>query len=454
MTPGSQEFLLLCLALVSLFGLFFVSTFLHVVRRRRKDASLQFLQATHPPLYFRIHKILFNDKIDTLLFCLTCVQHTLRVFYFIFLCSAFFGSQQVSQYIFSTAWSSPIEAMKFLSFLFFLIVTFILIADLLPRMWAYYEATSALRLSSFFASFFLLLFLPFTFLFFRLIRLISPQATFSPLGEILVSSKEKLIELIRDVDDGNLLNEHDKKLLHSVLYFRDRIAREVMVPRVDLFCIGHNVTIREAARLLEEQGYSRVPVYKNSIDEIVGVLMYKDILIKYMEALTANHPNFLNESVETITKNVLYTPETKKLSQLLQDFRKKQTHMAIVVDEYGGTAGIVTIEDILEEIVGEIADEYDEETALFRPAEKNSWIIDARMNLLDLEEELNIKIPQEGDYDTIAGYIFYRLGTIPEKGTVIHHDIFELEILSSNDRVVEKVKITTNPPRIQTKKQL
>lgn len=247
--------------------------------------------------------------------------------------------------------------------------------------------------------------------------------------------QEELLEIIQDIADSKLLNEHDKKLVSAVLHFRDRIAREVMVPRVNLFAIPHDLTIKDAGALIEKEGYSRIPVYKSSVDNIIGVLMYKDVLIEYMH-------NRLMKPVETIIKNVIYTPETKKISALLQEFRKKQIHMAIVVDEYGGTAGIVTIEDILEEIVGEIADEYDTEAALFKPAGKGSWIVDARMNILDLDEELGIKIPEEGEYDTVAGYIFFCLGTIPQKGAIIHHDTFELEILSSNDRVVEKVKIT------------
>ncbi|MDB6081990.1 MAG: hypothetical protein JWO53_1262, partial [Chlamydiia bacterium] len=279
------------------------------------------------------------------------------------------------------------------------------------------------------------LFTPFTLPLFWLIRIISPKSGFSPFGESHIISKEKLLELIRDVDDGNLLNEHDKKLFYAVLNFRDRIAREVMVPRVNLFSVPHDLTIAEAAALIEKEGYSRIPIYKNSPDEIIGVLMYKDVLLEYMRKT-------FDKPVDSIMKKVLYTPETKKISLLLQEFRKKQIHMAIVVDEYGGTAGIVTIEDILEEIVGEIADEYDQESALFHPAGKGAWIVDARMNLLDLEEELGIKIPEEGEYDTISGYVFFCLGTIPQKGVIIHHDQFELEILSSNDRVVEKVKIT------------
>jgi putative hemolysin len=255
--------------------------------------------------------------------------------------------------------------------------------------------------------------------------------------------KEKLLELIEHSGNGSMLNEHDKKLLLAVLNFRDRIVREIMVPRVSLFCISHDCTIREAALLLEREGYSRVPVYKNTQDQIVGILMYKDVLSKYKEYETrANDPKILDMSVETIMKSALYTPETKKLSLLLQEFRKRQVHIAVVVDEYGGTAGVVTIEDILEEIVGEIADEYDEEQSLYQRGPAGSWIVDGRMNLLDLGEELGIKIPQKGDYDTVAGYVFYQLGTIPKKGVVLHHDTFQLEILSSGDRFVEKVKIT------------
>jgi CBS domain containing-hemolysin-like protein len=216
-----------------------------------------------------------------------------------------------------------------------------------------------------------------------------------------------------------------------------------MRPRVDLFCLSENISLKQAADLLQREGYSRVPVYRETIDTIVGVLFYKDVLAKYAAAAEAgtNRETLLATPVKTLVKKVYYCPETKKIAPLLQEFRKRQTHMAVVVDEYGGTAGLVTIEDILEEIVGEISDEYDEQEALFSPAPGGGWIVDARMNLLDVEEEMGIKIPQEEDYDTLAGYIFYRVGSIPQAGLVLHHDTFEIEVLKSNDRMVEEVKI-------------
>lgn len=137
----------------------------------------------------------------------------------------------------------------------------------------------------------------------------------------------------------------------------------------------------------------------------------------------------------------MYTPETKKISNLLQEFRKKQTHLAVVVDEYGGTEGIATIEDILEEIVGDIADEYDDQQALYVAQSDGSWIVDARMSILDAEEYLGVIIPQEGEYDTISGFIYHKAGAIPGRGFIIHQDTFEIEILRSNERCVEKVRI-------------
>lgn len=260
--------------------------------------------------------------------------------------------------------------------------------------------------------------------------------------EHLTKAKKELIEIIQRAKVSPELDFHEKKLIEHVLRFKDRIAREVMVPRVDIFSLSASTPIKKAAELVKEEGYSRIPVYRNTVDNIVGVLMYKDVLDKYMEyASKGNDASILDAPIETIQKSVLYTPETKKISNLLLEFRKKQMHFAIVVDEYGGTEGIVTIEDILEEIVGDIEDEYDEEEDMFFPQKDGSWIVDARMGINDVEQQLSLKLPQDGDYDTIGGYIFHCAGTIPSKGFVIHQERFEMEILSSDERKVGKVRL-------------
>jgi putative hemolysin len=266
--------------------------------------------------------------------------------------------------------------------------------------------------------------------------------------EPLSRTRKEIFDIIQRAHLGHELTIQERQLIESVLSFKERIAREVMVPRVDVFSLSADTPILEAAKLIESEGYSRIPVYRNNVDTIVGVLMYKDILNKLMEyAQNGNDVSILQAPIETIQKEVLYTPETKKISNLLLEFRKKQVHLAIVVDEYGGTEGIVSIEDILEQIVGEIEDEYDEEEEMFVTRDHDSWIVDARMSILDVEEQLGINLPQEGEYDTIGGYIFQRAGSIPSKGFVIHEEDFEMEILRSDERRVEKVilkKISKN----------
>jgi CBS domain containing-hemolysin-like protein len=371
------------------------------------------------------------------LFCLTCAKNILGAFYVIFYCAAMLGTLSLSQFFQSYSWSSALNVIELFSFFIFLFSSDIIFSDLLPRTWAFLSPDSLVRFSQRPAGLFLLILSPLTFLACRFFKLASPQATFSTFSE----PREQLLELFGGMEGA--WTENDKRLLQSVLNFRNRIAREIMRPRVGLFCIPENLSLQQAAELLQREGYSRVPVYRDTIDTIVGVLFYKDVLSKFAAA-AAGHDRepLLAAPVKTLMKKVFYCPETKKIASLLQEFKKRQTHIAVVVDEYGGTAGLVTIEDILEEIVGEISDEYDEQESLFSPAPSGGWIVDARMNLLDVEEEIGIKIPQEEDYDTLAGYVFYRVGSIPQAGLVLHHDAFEIEILKSNDRMVEKVQIT------------
>lgn len=287
-----------------------------------------------------------------------------------------------------------------------------------------------LRVASFLASPYLLIFFPITSLFIYLSKGLNLQ---------FYEKKDEIFEILQEAE---LSSVQDRKILSSVVNFQSRVAREVMIPRMDMFCLDATTSIMEAVDKLEEQGYSRVPVYRETIDHIIGVLMYKDILTQYSAyQKSGNDITLLKAPIESIVKKVMYIPESKKISNLLQDFRKKQMHLAIVVDEYGGTEGIITIEDILEEIVGEIEDEYDEEEELFTPIGPKSWVVDARMSLIDLNEQLGIQLHESSEYDTIGGFIFHKTGTIPSKGFTIQLDNVELEILKSNDRRIEKVKV-------------
>jgi putative hemolysin len=364
----------------------------------------------------------------------------------------FFYATSALLFVLSSNEPSPLlEQLYFpanLLALFFFIASLFLFGEFLPRLLASAFPEKTLKFCAPLSSFLMILAFPITYLGLKISKKHFQSLSFE---EPLTNTKRELIEIIQQANVGHQLDSSEKKLIQSTLRFKDRIAREVMVPRVDVFSLSADTSIREAARLSEEEGYSRIPLYRNNVDNIVGVLMYKDILNKYMEFEQKNcDPAILDQTVESIQKNVLYTPETKKISHLLHEFKKKQVHLAIVVDEYGGTEGIVTIEDILEEIVGDIEDEYDDEDEMFFPQPDGSWVIDARMSILDLEQQLGISIPQDGEYDTIGGYIFHCAGSIPSKGFIIHHENFDMEIIRSDERKVERVRIRQSLPQKNT----
>lgn len=424
------------ISIVFLIGTFFLTAVSSALRRTQKRDSDKLFQSLGKSFYYRyIHQFLLpGHEYEGVFFATTCAQNIAR-----FIATATMLVFLLLQFNVTT---QEVSWTGFWISLFVFVLFAFLIGDCFPRILGSRYPHIALKLSAPVASFFLLLVFPFTYLFLKLAMTLSKTFYFDLTYEPMAGAQREIIEMIQKADIQENLDMHDKKLIESVVRFKERIAREVMVPRVNVFSLPAETTIKEAAKKIEKEGYSRTPIYRNTVDNIVGVVMYKDLLTKYREyEQKGNDPKVLDAPIETIQKNVLHTPETKRISSLLQEFRKKQVHLAIVVDEYGGTEGIVTIEDILEEIVGEISDEYDQDSQLYFAQPDGTWIVDARMNIVDADEEIGIKIPEEGDFDTIGGYIFHTTGTIPSKGFVIHHDDFEMEILKSNDRCVEKVRI-------------
>jgi CBS domain containing-hemolysin-like protein len=429
-------------------GIFLLTALSSAFRRLHKDDSQKQIDALGSLFFYRpLHYFFLGSQgFEGLFFSTLCAQNISRFFYAVF--TYVFISHTHLFYQAPTAESSFYDFSIFwiiLSFFAFILLG-VIFGDFLPRMFGTRMPTTAIRLCAPLSSIFLFLVFPISFIFLKLSQSLSRTFYFDQFQEPEVQAKKEIIDIIERADLGPDINRHDKQLIESVLNFKERIAREVMVPRIQLFCLPSTTTIREAARLLYSEGYSRTPVYKNNIDNIIGLLMYKDIQIKYMEYVDKGHDDkILDMPIESLIKPPIYTPETKKLSNLLQEFRKTQVHLAIVVDEYGGTEGIVTIEDILEAIVGDIADEYDEMEQPYKALPDKSWIVDAKLNILDVEEELDIKIPQEADYDTIGGYLYHRAGTIPLPGFIIHHEDFEIEVLSSSERSVDKVRIRALP---------
>jgi len=384
--------------------------------------------------YNLINKLFSGDPWDNLFYLLSLTKHLLRLFYsttflIALLPNIFECSTSLIPHILGAIAIITAVALAF-EFFFRLITRF--------------NPTLMLRIVTPITTFFLLLFSPITFLLLKLQHTLFHPKNGKSLGFSRARVKDKILELAHESELSVHLEPFDRRIISAVASMRDRIAREIMVPRIDIFSLSVNQTVHEAAQKFISEGYSRIPVYKGNVDAIIGVLLYKDVIEYYFKSIEKNDQSPLETPLEKLVKPVLYSPETKKVSALLQEFRSKQIHLAIVVDEYGGTEGIVTIEDILEELVGEIADEHDiiEEEKLYSPHPNGGYIVDGKMTILDIEKELGISIPMSPEYDTIGGYIFHRAGTIPTKGWKIHNNNFDLEVLSSSERVIDTVLIT------------
>lgn len=230
------------------------------------------------------------------------------------------------------------------------------------------------------------------------------------------------------------LEEDETQMVRSILDLDKTLAREIMVPRIDIVALDAKASLPELVRTVIEAGVSRIPIYENTIDNVVGVVYAKDVLNYWGQP--DNGP-----SLDQIARAPHFIPETKRVDELLQEFRKKRVHMAIVVDEYGGVAGLVSLEDLMEEIVGEIEDEFDVEARQMETIGPDEVIMDAAVSIDDLNEALSLDIQGE-DFDTVGGFIFDRLGKIPVPGDEIREDSFLVLVLTTTGRRIRKVKIS------------
>ena len=244
---------------------------------------------------------------------------------------------------------------------------------------------------------------------------------------------EEIHDLIKISEEEGLVNEDEREMISSIFSLRSTVVREIMVPRTDIACVSVEAPVQELLKTIIGCGHSRIPVYENNIDNIIGLLYAKDLLKYWGEQQ-------LHLQVRGIMRPPYFIPETKNLEQLLQEFKRKHVHLAIVIDEYGGTSGLVTIEDLLEQIVGDIQDEYDSEEALFSSNPDGSITADARMPVEDLEEHFGVEIERD-KFDTVGGLIFQLTGKIPAKGEIIAGNGLKLNILDADERRIIKVRI-------------
>ncbi len=227
-----------------------------------------------------------------------------------------------------------------------------------------------------------------------------------------------------------VLHEKQEELMQSVFDFDDTVAREIMTPRVDVFALEENSKIKDVKKEINKMGYSRIPLYKDEVDNITGYFHIIDLL-------NANE----NHSLKTISKKVLHVSSEKIIQELFIEMQKKRRHIAVVVDEFGGTAGIITMEDIMEELVGEIFDENDEEDHIIKKIKKNTWLVDGDCDIDEINKELGLDLDTDSNYASINGYLQHKLKDLPEEGEKVNLKKAILEIKKKNDRKIEKVLI-------------
>lgn len=242
-------------------------------------------------------------------------------------------------------------------------------------------------------------------------------------------------EYLDEVEERGLIDEEEGEMIEGIVDLRQMVTREIMIPRTHIVALNVDATREEILNTVVHSGHSRIPIFRDSVDYIVGILNARDLLPLWLEGET-------EVDLEKIVREPYFVPETKRVRDLLDELRTKKSHMAIIVDEYGGTAGIVTMEDIVEEIVGEIQDEHDVEEELFLPADDEySLLVNARTPLPDFEERFNVKIPREG-YDTLGGFIIHLMGKVPDVGEEISYEDLLITVHSGDCKRVTHLKVS------------
>jgi CBS domain containing-hemolysin-like protein len=252
------------------------------------------------------------------------------------------------------------------------------------------------------------------------------------------AARQEILQVATESHAEGAVDAEEVKMIESVITFGQTQAGKIMTPRTDVFALPGDLSWEEGCRRVHQSGHTRVPVYEGDLDNILGVLYAKDLL----QYVRRDPPQNLRE----VMRKAFFVPETKPLDDLLREFRTRKVHMAVVLDEYGGTAGIVTIEDVLEEIVGEIADEYDRTTpSLMRRVDETAAEVDGRMHIDELNAAMDLHLSENEDYDTLAGFLFSELGYIPKTGETLRACGAEFRILAADERKITRVRVQRRP---------
>ena len=255
----------------------------------------------------------------------------------------------------------------------------------------------------------------------------------SPVGPS--TSEQEILALVGEAEQEEVIEREERELIHSIIEFGDTITREVMVARPDIVSIEARSSVDDALEIALLSGHSRLPIYNRSIDDVLGLVYVKDLI----RASRDGKAGEAVEDIEGLVRSAHIVPETKRVAVLMREMQKETFHMAVVVDEYGGVAGIVTLEDLIEELVGDIVDEYDTEEPLVEDLGSGAFSVAGTIPVDEVNEKLGLNVPEDDDWDTLGGYLFHRLGHVPDIGEHVESDghLFTVEKMGANriDRI-------------------
>ena len=278
---------------------------------------------------------------------------------------------------------------------------------------------------------FLIIFIVIVFIVFKLFYL-KNKTKIQEKGQNI--TEEDVKNIVKEGIEKGTIEEGDEPMIHSIFEFTDTTVGEILTPRITVFALEMEKMLEEVWDEIIEQGFSRIPIYDKTIDKIIGILHTKELL-KYDRQKDGK------VRLKELTKKAFFIPTTKTLVEVLEDFKRKRTHIAIIVDEYGGTEGIVTIEDVIEEIVGEIQDEFDQEDEVIQQIGEKVYDIRSDISIEEVNDEFEIDIPLSEEYDTISGYIQDELGKVAEEGDQVRGTNFILKVMEVDNKRIEKIRV-------------
>lgn len=318
-----------------------------------------------------------------------------------------------------------------------LVVTIVVFAEVLPRTVAHRDPEYMSLLFIRFIPVILVILYP-VVMFFNLFKMVFEKALGVTKQDSNGVTEEEIIELVAVGQEDGIIHQEEKTMIHGVFDFTDTIVRDLMIPRPDIVAVERSTSLPELMDIIKKEQFSRIPVYEKNIDNILGVVHIKDLIMTD----ACEKDDF---SVNSYLRPTIFIPETKKVNDLFKTMKKEKIHLCIVLDEYGGTAGLLTMEDLIEEIMGDIQDEHDTEEPDYRLIDEATFEVNASIRIEELNEKLGIDLECE-EADTVGGIIFTMLGRIPIVGDRVRLNSFELEVILMEGHRIEKMRLTKLEP--------